>query len=1160
MTRRLFEITLVSLLLCVFAFGQAETGQIMGTVTDPSGAVVPNAKVTVTNVQTGAIRTTQSNASGLYTVTNLMAGTYEVKIEGSGFGAFTRRVNVTVGSRTTLDAQLAVTAAGTTVEVTAEGGVQVNTESQTLSGVVNAQQITELPTLTRSPYALITTMGNVSDSDPSGRGAGVSINGQRSASTDILLDGAENVDLFTATVGQNTPLDSVQEFRVVTSTFSAEYGRASGGVINVVTKSGTNNLHGSVYEFNRVSALAANTYDNSANGVAKPGFTRNQPGYSIGGPVIKNKLFFFNSTEWIRVRSSAALNRWVLTPQFLALPQVAANAAAFVNAGTLKSSVVRQQVLTAAQVRSAIGYTSVTNPLSTIPAATPMLQGISYTVPSNSGAGDPQNTWFGVTKIDLNLTDKTTLYGRYAVEKSSLLAGSVGSSPYQGFDTGQDTFNNNYLLSVTHVFTPTMVTQSKVVFNRLNLAQPLGSAPVQPTLYGKANSVTTIAGRALDFPGYLPEAPGSAIPFGGPQNLYEFYQDVSWTKGKHQFRFGGEYIHARDNRTFGAYEEAVENLTSAGPTTTALDNFVAGNVFNFQAAVYPQGKFPCERNLTTGALTTDPAKLAACTVTLPITAPLFIRHNRYNDMAFYGNDSWKIVPRLTLNLGLRWEYYGVQHNDDPNLDSNYYWGAGTTRFDQVRNGFVATTPNSPISPKGLWKPSFGNYAPRIGFAWDVFGNGKTSFRGGYGIAYERNFGNVTYNVIQNPPNYAVISVTAADVGAPIRITTNNAGPLAGTGSKLLPQVTLRAPYDDLKSAYAAFWSGALEHELARNTVASLEYSGSRGYHLYTISNLNRPASGNVYLGDSTAVNPANRLNPRYGDGNFRGDEGFSYYHALIASVRATNFKNKGLTFGMSYTWSHAIDNLSSTFSESGNNFNLGLLDPFNPGVDKGNAEFDIRHRLVISGIWNTPWFEKSENKILRHVLGGWEFTPNFVVRTGAPFTIFDCSNAFYAVCPRYMPLAGPVKGSGTSNPVPVADWSSEPNVYTYLQLPTVAGGSVLGAGAYVEPTSGTGEFPTCTGLRYQGCRWPANMGQRDAFIGPGVWSMDAGVYKNIKVTERFKLQFRLEMFNMFNHHNFYVIGGNADACCMSEIQVKKGGTGGVNDERRNVQLALKVNF
>src|SRR5437588_1416914 len=298
------------------AWGQTETGQISGTVTDATGAIVVGAKVVAKSVNTGLTRDTTTNSAGIYTIPTLKPDIYEVTVQATGFQSITQRVQVSVGSRSEGSVQLTVGTQAELVEVTgfAEANT-VNTESQTLSATITEREINELPTSpTRNPYALVAISGNVTEATNSHRGAGFSINGQRSASTDILLDGAENVSSFTASVGQTVPLDSVQEFSVLTNGFTAEYGRASGGVVNLVTKSGTNTFHGSGYDYNRISALSANTFQNDATGTPKGIFARNDFGFSVGGPFVKNKMFFFNNTEWIRVRSSAPTQYNIIDP------------------------------------------------------------------------------------------------------------------------------------------------------------------------------------------------------------------------------------------------------------------------------------------------------------------------------------------------------------------------------------------------------------------------------------------------------------------------------------------------------------------------------------------------------------------------------------------------------------------------------------------------------------------------------------------------------------------------------------------------------------------------------------------------------------------------------------------------------------------------------
>jgi hypothetical protein len=1166
-----FRFSVLALLLCVASsllFAQAGTGTIQGTVKDPSGAVVSSAAITATNTATGLKRTATSNASGGYTITSLPPGSYTIDVTASGFAPTKQTTVLTVGANNTVDVTMGVAAASTTVEVVGEGAAEVNTINQQVSSVVTSQQIANLPTLTRNPYDLVATAGNVSQDTQAGmgdaRGAGFAINGQRSASTDILLDGAENVDEFTAQVGQTVPLDSVREFRVITNGMSAEYGRASGGVINVATKSGTNSFHGSAYEYNRISALAANTYDNAANGVPKPHFTRNQFGFSLGGPIIKNKLFFFDNAEWIRVRSNAAQITQVPDAAFIATASPATQAF-FAAYGKLRSDLVPIGTVTAGDITNpgSSSFVSGTGPLfNALPAATPVLDLVRYNAPSDAGAGLPENTVMNVGRIDFNLSSKTQLFGRYSVYKENDFAGVINTSPYAGFETPQNVLDQNFMLSVTHTFTTNLLSNTRLVYSRLNLLQPLGTAPVGPTLYLSNSRTGRIGGHLVAFPGYNEYTPGNAIPFGGPQNLGQIFEDMSWVHGNHTFRFGGQFIHTQDNRAFGAYEEAVQALATGGNTGTALDNFLSGNLATFQAAVNPQGKFPC--NTSAGV----PIVTPGCTVTLPVGAPSFSRSNLYNDSALYAQDTWKVLPRLTLDLGLRWEYYGVQHNRNQALDSNFYFGpgmsTGNTIFDQIRSGFVSLSQSSPVG--GLWKPSSHNFGPRIGFAYDVFGNGKTALRGGYGISYERDFGNVTYNVIQNPPNYAVIAITPAVVGGPIPVSVSNAGPLAGNvGSVPLPRSSLRAVDPNIKTAYAEQWNLNVEQQLNNNLVVSLGYNGSRGIHQYAISNINDPGYGAIYLGDTSNT----FLNTQYSAINLRSSLGDSWYNGLTAALRGrvTSFA----TVTANYTWSHSIDTLSSAFSDEVQNNGLGYLDPFNAALDKGSSDYDARHRVSISMILDSPWFKNSSSTWKREALGGFQMIPLFTFHSGYPYTVFDCTNsgAFYN-CPR-ADVTGAYSTTGNTSGGDIGG-----NIFNYLAVPAAVGQytgpTVIPGTSTPLPDSilGFSNLPTCTGLDGVGCTFPSNMLRRNAFRGPSVWNWDLGVYKNFKITERVNLQLRGEFYDLLNHKNFYVLGfgvGGADVSSLPTnsaglpiIQAKKGGFGNPFDEHRNTQLAIRVTF
>src|SRR5208282_3035927 len=400
-----FAVVLVGISLCYqSAWSQVETGSIAGTVHDPLGAVVPGAKVTAKSVSTGEERSVQSGTSGQYKIASLIPGLYDVTVTSANFVVFKARAEVTVGASLTLDAQLALSGKTTVVEVVGAGGAVVNTQTQELSQIVNTEQMAALPSLTRNAYDFVALSGNVSSGDStsnggspnntgastgesiSGHGVGFSLNGQRNTGTEVLLDGVENIALFSDSVGEQVPVDSVQEYSVITNNFSPEYGRASGGVVNVSSKSGTNDLHGSAWEFNRLSAYTANTYENAVNDVPKGIYTRNQFGFAAGAPIIKDKLFIFESTEWTRVRSSATETEEIFDPTFTAmLPSNSASYFSKFATGALPSS----STVTAGQL-AANGLTiNPINGATPVSPSQPIFDVVNFHAPFDAGGDVP---------------------------------------------------------------------------------------------------------------------------------------------------------------------------------------------------------------------------------------------------------------------------------------------------------------------------------------------------------------------------------------------------------------------------------------------------------------------------------------------------------------------------------------------------------------------------------------------------------------------------------------------------------------------------------------------------------------------------------------------------------------------------------------------------
>jgi len=407
---------------------------------------------------------------------------------------------------------------------------------------------------------------------------------------------------------------------------------------------------------------------------------------------------------------------------------------------------------------------------------------------------------------------------------------------------------------------------------------------------------------------------------------------------------------------------------------------------------------------------------------------------------------------------------------------------------------------------------------------------------------------VTFNAIQNPPNYETVSITGNSSGYPnnIPISIYNLGPFAGTsGTITLPPATLRVPIQDIKTAYAHFYSASLEHQFTPGLLMALDYSGSKGVNLYDISADNQPGFGNIFLGipcSYAAQNCTAYLNNQYGGINVRGNNAWSNYNAMNFRTRINNIHNSGLTLNLNYTWSHAIDNLSTTFSDT-NNFSsnwgtevLGMLDPWAPNLNKGNADFDARQRIAVSGVWAVPFF-KTGHGLASQVLGGWTLAPIFTARTGAPYSIFDCSYADY-FCPlAAFTAAVPTSANGNPTQAALAD------TYNFLTIPT----SVIDH--FTNPKYFFSNLPP----------FPPDMSSRNEFRAPGFYDLDCGLYKTFRLDEKRKIEIRAEAYNLLNHANMYVMASSLDLSTTNIVPACKGCSLATTD-RRNLQLAAKFTF
>ncbi len=1094
------------LLFSLAVFGQNEAGQITGKVTDANGAAIAGAAVSVKSADNGALRDVVANGEGFYTITSLQPGLYDVTIQANGFASRTQRVRVSVGSALRLESQMSVTPVTEKQDVVeGSGGVTANSQNYQQSDHVSQRQIQELPTLTRDPYDLVALSGNLTPVNPTQRTNSYAINGQRPSGNNLQLDGGENMNTLSSELAQRIPLEAVKEIQVITSTFRPEFGRATGGIINVATRQGSNEFHGSLFEFHRNSEFASNGFENNALGIPKGRFVGNQFGYAIGGPLSKDRIFFFNSTEGNIVRSRENRFALVPTPQLLAASSSATRN--FFNAFPLGTP-INGRVFTAGEIRGLIGPT--TGGFAALPAATPAFGLVQYNVPDDIGAGAPQDTVLTVGRVDWNVSDKSLLYGRYSFEDRDLYSGTFSFSPFSNFNTGSRERNHSALINWTNTLNSMWSYNTKVSFNRVNAIRNFGTA--SPRLFLTNSPFTSIGSFPLALPGDQPFNLAGTNAFTGPVNHLNALQDFTTTWRGQQLRFGVNYFYTQDNRTAAALQNSTAVLGASLPQ--ALNNLLLGQVSTLQTAINAQGLLPGQ------------------TIALPVTQPNFNRGITSHDFAGYVSHIWRAHPRVNLNWGLRYDYFGIPRSRNGQVISNFVLGTGNDNFTQIRNGQLQTVGNS--SSNRLYERDFNNLAPRVGAAIDLTGDGKTSLRGGYGISYERVSSNALFNVFRNSANFGLVSLTAnTGTTGTIALNSNNFGTLGSTGITILPGFSVGAVERGIETPYVHFWDVALEREILPSTVASVQYSGSAGRKLFTLANVNRPGSAAAFLNEP---NLTARLNSQFGPINLLASNGRSNYHAMIAEISNSTWRQIGLQFTARYRYSKALDNISSTLGGL-NGFSTGGLDPFNPDNDYGLSDFDVRHRFVGSFNWEVPfekigdrYFGGASTGIAKQIFGGWEITGIINARSGSPFTLYNCAGAATAeaACPRLV-------ATGLTSDFTTDNLTPDPTIPNRFILTNLTGQttSVTPGGVFAP--------------------FPANTTTRNFFRGPRYWNMDAGLHKRFQFTESNSLQLRAELYNAFNRSELFVPGNAIDVSSTTYVPAFRSG-------RRQLQLAIKLLF
>lgn len=1119
--RRYAYLFLPSFLVLTFGLrAQTFTGSIAGRVADLHHAEVGGATLTLESVDRGFTRSTQSNSQGEYLFQLVPPGMFTVKAEAKGFADTALNIEVVVATPVRADFTLNVQPLQQSIKVLGENGVSVQTENASLGRTISPHEMSELPSLTRSPYDFMALMpGAVLSNDLIG--VGFAVNGGRTQSANYLLDGAENNDTFMSAPAQAVPLDSIEEFNVQTNHESAEYGRSSSFTANLVTKAGSNNFHGSLYEYNRNSALAANSFDNNAHSLQRPVFNRNQFGGTLGGPIRKTKFFFFASAEPILVRSNGPNAFFVPTPELLALsaPGIQAMFQRFPLPKDLSSTNVYQRPVcpfgTNCDPATGAGFV-------TLPA-------FAYTSrngPQDFGAGFPQNSILATGRLDWVINSKMQAFVRYAIEDHNEFA-SV-SQPYSSvLDAPYSLRGQNVAANFIRTWSAQLATESRIAFSRFSDGNPTVPQPSFPAFFIQ-NEPDVV----------LPSGTAASI---GPQNLYQFFQTITWARDRHTLKFGGQFVHLRENISFGVADGMVPEADFVD-----IQGFVDGLIDRYSIALNPQGHFPGEF--------VDP----------PFGPPSFTRHYHYNEPALFIADTWKITPRLTLTPGLRWEYFGVLHSPgaEHTLDSNFYPSTTGNYLQQIAGGQFLRTLDAPGDLRGrFYLPDYKNFAPRLGVAYDVFGDGKTVVRTGAGIYYDRHVGWELFRVFLNPPSYSLTVLT--DVPVTPKLLENQYAAFPNAPIQMSQNDT-NSIDPNMRSAYTLSWNTTIERELFGNFVFGTSYLGSSGSRLYSTYRLDRLGSGGLldsscvttrFASDgSTPLGPdytnCPGLNPKLSDLRFRTNGGHSTFEALQLRLDSRRLQRFGAEFGVNYTWSHSIDNrsvsaLSGSIADDGG----GFLDAFRPSLDRGSSDFDVRHRIAAHLIWEIPLGGNSRSWKGRYLLGGWEVSGLLSYQTGQPFTLGDFGVPDFRGERTRPRLTAAAPRAGTRIPD-----ASSPNSFLYLPLNQVydplSGDCMANTAPFACEISVNGPFDGSL--------------PRNSFRQPGVYFQDTAILKNLPLRkEGMKLQFRAEFYNLFNHPNLYVNGGSSDVSTLSFTETSGTQVPAVTasfKDNRQIVLALKLLF
>ena len=1053
---RLLLCALLAATLGAVSPAQTTQGGIVGDVRDEKGASIVGAKISVTTPATGLTRDATTADNGIFRVLALPTGMYDIRAESPGFATTTvTGIEVGIDQIRTLDLVLRVSAKAETITVEANANL-TQTESSKLGEIIDNRKVEDLPLngrdfaqLARLNPGVAVSGGGGGQQGGEGNVSGFSSNGQRSTSNNFLVDGVDNNNYFAGEAAQLPSVDSIQEFEVQTNTFAAEYGRNSGSVVNLVTKSGTNQLHGSAYEFFRNDVLDARNFFNKER-FPKSGLRLNQFGGTLGGPILKNKTFFFLNYEGFRRR--AGITR-------------------ITNVPTLDER--------AGNFQDASG-----NPV-TVPVNSVSAQIFDQLFPPPN-LNDPQGNFIAspeqrdgtdqfLVKVDQLLRSSDNLSARYSRTRADIFfpftPGQSGTN-IPGYGLNDNGANHLVALSYTRVLTPRTLNEARFGFTRSNIQLATETGP-QAATFGfntgwPAGSPLGLGNiPQLAFSGGFVSGSAAVTNLGGgidqPNrtaiSTFQWLDNLSHTTARHAFKAGGDIRYTQLNRLY--------DLAFSGQILFSGSNNPEG---------IPNALIDFAEGRSSGALQ-------------------FVgdshRNFRTTSFGFFGEDSFKLRKNLTLNYGLRYELNTVLREAHGRLST--FRPQNFTTFlnpsdPTIQNNLAALRASGVVLQSdvdAIYDPDHNNAAPRIGLAWDIFSDGKTVLRAGYGVFYETIIGNIPGNVMLNPP-------FLPDFFNPFPGWPNAFAP-SGFPVLTITQQKLRTPY-------AQHYNFLLQRELPARTLLEIGYVGTSGTKLPRFRQMNQafitqqqidqltpdvvtrmeimgiPPPDAQFLAQNIALIPSVARTPFFGYAQlFQAENTISSHYNSLQAKLDKRFSH-GLSFLMAYTWSKSIDGASVFFGSGANATTIFPQDNYNLRAERGNSDFDIRHRLSWSFLYQVPNLQK-----LPKVVGdGWQLGGILSLQTGQPFSVLTGQD-------------NSSTGLGNDRPNLIGDPNAGPHT--------------------VDKWFTTAAFTPNAPLTF------GDAG-RNIVVGPGFHNFDFSVLKNTRVGERINVQFRAEFFNITNHPNF----------------------------------------